>query len=63
MSEQEQKINEPRIVGAKSIVCTCGREMVISGGGFGETCYDTYLCKICDKAVNVLHYRKNQLMK
>ena len=44
-----------RTLGVKLIVCTCGKEMERTGGQFGGSItYDTYYCRTCHKAVNVV---------
>jgi len=44
-----------RIVGVKTVICTCGKEMVRTGGVFGPDLFmDSYLCLNCPKVVNVI---------
>ena len=48
-----------RLLGVKSVVCTCGEEMERTGGQFGgSVTYDTYYCRTCHKAVNVVDLSK-----
>ena len=43
-----------RIIGIKAVICTCGEPMLRTGGVFSSgTTFSTYLCKQCNKAVNV----------
>ena len=43
-----------RIIGVKQVICTCGKEMVRTGGVFGGSMpHSTYYCADCHKAVNV----------
>jgi hypothetical protein len=49
------------IVGVKEVICTCGKPMLRTGGVFGEICTDTYLCKTCDKAVNIITLPKESV--
>ena len=43
-----------KIVGVHKVICVCGEPMIRTGGIFGEFCLETYACKTCNKAVNVI---------
>lgn len=51
-----------RIIGVKSVICTCGKEMERTGGVFGgSVTFDTHICYDCDKAVNVLNLPEEEV--
>lgn len=43
-----------KIAGVHNVVCTCGRDMVRTGGVYGSTIMSTYACRSCGKAVNAI---------
>jgi hypothetical protein len=42
------------IVGVSKVICTCNKEMIRTGGVFGEVCSYTYYCNYCKKYVLVI---------
>jgi len=44
------------IVGVKKVICTCGKEMVRTGGSFGgdSPSTETYYCSDCRKHVVII---------
>lgn len=51
----------PRKIGMKKVVHSCGYEMERMGGQFGEVCVDTYICKKCEDAVNIIWLPENNV--
>lgn len=52
-----------KIIGVSKVICTCGKEMERTGGVFGELTYSTYICRKCDKAVNVYDLPNTDFLK
>jgi len=47
------------IVGVKEVICTCGKDMIRTGGVFGgEQTTDTYYCRDCQKHIIVVTPRQ-----